>query len=157
MLRAIAAADRSQGRPKGTPSLQHSMLQPVQGLILDSAPCRLTPEISARSGWQHYFILHTISRTLSFGAIHCSTSFDGTHVAVSCLRVLRCCAPVPSPCTHMYWTVWWCMTLQHSSIQGLHSSSPVQASRGHRAAASEACLCIAAALYTCSAVSSHRE
>ncbi|KAL0048324.1 hypothetical protein WJX82_000853 [Trebouxia sp. C0006] len=26
----------------------HNMLQPVKGLILDSAPCRLTPSISAR-------------------------------------------------------------------------------------------------------------
>lgn len=48
MLRHIAAADASQSKRKGTPSLQQSLLQPVQGLILDSAPCRLTPEVSAR-------------------------------------------------------------------------------------------------------------
>lgn len=51
VLRAIAAADglrSSQNGPEGSPSLQKSFLQPVQGLILDSAPCRLTPDISAR-------------------------------------------------------------------------------------------------------------
>ena len=49
-MRAIAAADlqSSQHRPQAAQSLQKSMLQPVQGLILDSAPCRLSPDISAR-------------------------------------------------------------------------------------------------------------
>lgn len=49
-MRAIAAADlqSNQHRPQAAQSLHASMLQPVQGLILDSAPCRLTPDISAR-------------------------------------------------------------------------------------------------------------
>lgn len=51
VLRAIAAAEAKElhnlqiGKQ---PPLQHSMLQAVQGMILDSAPCRLTPDISAR-------------------------------------------------------------------------------------------------------------
>ncbi|KAL0042970.1 hypothetical protein WJX79_005495 [Trebouxia sp. C0005] len=53
VLRAIAAADAlplspSQQLTSSACSLQHNMLQPVKGLILDSAPCRLTPSISAR-------------------------------------------------------------------------------------------------------------
>ena len=53
VLRAIAAADASPLSPSqqltsDACSLQHNMLQPVKGLILDSAPCRLTPSISAR-------------------------------------------------------------------------------------------------------------
>lgn len=53
VLRAIAAADAlprspSQQLTRNACSPQHDMLQPVKGLILDSAPCRLTPSISAR-------------------------------------------------------------------------------------------------------------
>jgi len=53
VLRAIAAADalplsQSQQLVSDACSLQHNMLQPVKGLIVDSAPCRLTPGISAR-------------------------------------------------------------------------------------------------------------
>ncbi|KAL0023096.1 hypothetical protein WJX77_000879 [Trebouxia sp. C0004] len=50
VLRAIAAADAlpSQQLTSDACSQQHNMLQPVKGLILDSAPCRLTPSISAR-------------------------------------------------------------------------------------------------------------
>jgi len=53
VLRAIAAADALPLSPRqqltsNARSLQHNMLQPVKGLILDSAPCRLTPSISAR-------------------------------------------------------------------------------------------------------------
>ena len=52
VLRAIGAADALPLCPgqltSSACSLQNNMLQPVKGLILDSAPCRLTPSISAR-------------------------------------------------------------------------------------------------------------
>ena len=76
VLRAIAAADGSPGRSQDTPSLQQSMLQPVQGLILDSAPCRLTPEISARLAHMHRLI-----RALS---VH---SFASWRFVLTCLTL----------------------------------------------------------------------
>ena len=53
VLRAIAAADAlPDGQPgqgdQAAASLPHGMIQSIKGLILDSAPCRLTPDISAR-------------------------------------------------------------------------------------------------------------
>ena len=49
VLRALAAADVSKHQLSAETGLPlASILQPVQGLILDSAPCRLTPDISAR-------------------------------------------------------------------------------------------------------------
>ena len=51
VLRAIAESDarRLHSLQHNSQSLsQHSMLQPVRGIIFDSAPCRLTPDISAR-------------------------------------------------------------------------------------------------------------
>ena len=43
------------------------MLQPVQGLILDSAPCRLTPDISARLA--HDAQWHSLLSDSNFGML----------------------------------------------------------------------------------------
>lgn len=59
VLRAIAAADAvpySAQASKDTSSVQHSLMQPVKGLILDSAPCRLTPDISARYNFAAFIV-----------------------------------------------------------------------------------------------------
>ena len=68
-MRAIAAADlqSNQHRPQAAQSLHASMLQPVQGLILDSAPCRLTPDISARLA--HDAQWHSLLSDSNFGML----------------------------------------------------------------------------------------
>lgn len=83
VLRAIAAADAvpySAQASKDTSSVQHSLLQPVKGLILDSAPCRLTPDISAR--YIFCCIHYTKIFLLSSSNLACSSLFDFTYVAV---------------------------------------------------------------------------
>ena len=51
VLRAMADSNAklAERQPdKQTELLRHKLLNPVQGIIFDSAPCRLTPDISAR-------------------------------------------------------------------------------------------------------------
>lgn len=112
MLRHIAAADASQSRPKGTPSLQQSMLQPVQGLILDSAPCRLTPDVSARSEQRHQRIADMLTGALHHVAAPCKVLFIGIALpAIIYLQVARHPerAPEQSLCTYAW--VWLCTRL----------------------------------------------